>query len=265
MQHTADTIVDVQRVTRCGDSGGIAEQFDDQAFRGTAFQTEAAKGMEVWHVNRVFQHVNDIRIVQNDFGGQRFATQQHTVDAAAGLGHTGSAGEAVTPYKWPLIVKEVPHHVDGARRTTRVLGQPVIEGVGVDTDGRTVVVTDHVVQDHRLRAADVDRRRRVIQPAKTIARRRTTCSGVIHFDDAVADPHVGLLDFDGVESGKIAFQRDHAAGVCDQGMVNTARSGMSEVQTAPVALVSQRGERFAAAQGIVVVGVKRAARTIAIV
>jgi len=199
----------------------------------------------------ILQHVYDISVVPDTFGGQHRPADFHRVQAVV--------AQAILAHQGAVVVVVLRVGLGQARAAPVVRDDAGVEGVGVDVKRRGGVVADRVADDHRLRAADEDRCLLVAQPAIAVhVHRLLTCRVVAH--GAARQPEFGLLHLDRIEAGKASLHGNLAAAIGDQCPVNAASRQGVEDQAAPVA-GGGRGIRRVP----VSVGVKRAAESIAVV
>ncbi len=123
--------------------------------------------------------------------------------------------------------------INGAGAPPRIGQGGVVHRVGVDRDRVALVVDDLVIDDHRLGAADEDRRPLVGSQAAAVARAGVAVG--VQLDRAVGDPHVGLVDFDGVELVESAGQGGFSAGVGELHVIEASPARRGEDQAAPLA------------------------------
>ncbi|MCA9205759.1 MAG: hypothetical protein KDA59_22050, partial [Planctomycetales bacterium] len=130
------------------------------------------------------------------------------------------------------------------------MGQRVV----IDADDASQVVLDHVIDDDRLSASYEDRRGGIDSATGATAAGR---AGSIVLERAVRDTHIGLMNFDCVESGISAFDGHTAAAVCNQRLIDATAGIVIEDQSTPltnewvILIVFVRVERSASTEPIV--------------
>ena len=265
MQHATNSIVDIQQRTRRSEAG-VAGQFHHQTFRRTTLQTQATKRVDIGHVDDVPHNMDHVRVVPDTLRSQCFAANLHSVNATGGRRVARRARQPVAADERSAVVDECCDLVDVTSGTTIVRQFGVVQRVGVDADRRAIIVADDVVDNNRLRGTDKNRRTRVAQPPKSIRWCRTARASIIPLQDRICNPCLCLMNLDSVEARKVTFQRYDAATIGNQCVIDAGAAGMTDVQTTPqTAAQSKRRFGVIIAVAAIVVRVKRAARTIAIV
>ena len=269
LDSTADAIIDLQRTADRSEAclirnqgtvsvAILTEQLHDQAGRGIAFQSQTAKRVKVRDIDRVLHDMHDVRVVPDALCGQCLAADQHAVDRVV--------RKTVVKDQRPLVISKALQPIDQPGGSSRVAIQIGIQGVDVDVDGRGIVVTNHVVDNYRLRTADVNRPSLVEPAAETRRIRRSPLAAKprgIAFEDRVGDARLGLMNSQDIERVEGSLDTSHTAAKSEHRMIDITAGVLGEHNAAPVA-----GRRFIIRAGrarSVVRGIERTARAIAII
>ncbi len=194
----------------------------------------------------VAEHVHDVGVVPNPLGGQLFPADDDAVDRVP--------LEPIQPDQRPVIVFELRERFEFAGAPATVGANREVERIRVDADDRPGVVDDRVIDQDRLGATHVDRRRPVRPPP--VANPVRVSVGVV-IEQAVRDSHVRLVDFDRVETCRVAFDRGLTAGEAELGSVKTPAADLAEIDATPITRGARREpvgtgvERSASAKPVV--------------
>ena len=80
LQHAADAVVNIQRTSRGREAGIAALQLHHQTLGRPALQSQTTVNVEVTDINRVEEHVHNVRVIPDALRGHRFAADFTAVD-----------------------------------------------------------------------------------------------------------------------------------------------------------------------------------------
>ncbi len=158
--------------------------------------------MEIRDVDAVENHMHNVRVVPYTFGSQAGSSYHHSVDGVIVQAIAHHQGAMVTEARWMDIRR--------SRRAAPIFDQRGVERVNINANGRPQVMTQDIVDQHRLGPAHKDGSFAVEAPPESrLGTLRVVIHGlksvVIEFQDRSADPRIGLMDLDDVKSSKCAF------------------------------------------------------------
>ena len=223
LDRAADPVVDFLRRPGGRETRVGTVQLHYQGLLEAALQPESAVGVVIRHHDFVAQHVHDVRIVPDGFGGQGAAADLHAVDLVI--------AQAVSADQGAMVVGVAFDRLDLAGAAAPVGRDLRFHRIGVDADHRPLVTAEDVLRNHRLRPAHENRGADGGTASVAVA---VAAVGVV-FQHTVSNPHVGLVDFDGVEAGEATLDGGGAAGIGDQRAVDARPGNGPEVQAAPIA------------------------------
>ena len=169
----------------------VAGELHHQAALAVALQAQAAHVVVFRHDDLAAEHVHDVGIVPHGLGGERGRPDFHAVDFVDQQRVVDHAQTILADHR--AIVVGIFFKVGKRAGTAPPVGHHRrLQRVGVDTDDRTAVAQERIVNNDRLGAAYENGGRFKLASAVAVAGK----SGVVEFESGVGHPGLRLANLD---------------------------------------------------------------------